>query len=218
MGRHNLLSPTTDDPRVHRAPGSMDELAALLLGIEDRTPALANVQDAYIHVALRAVIEPERLSLVPIAKVIQFRQRYTAELAAFRDHVAGLGEELTSVAEVENLEVAHKHLEIIYRQRTEPQLTELRRALRGLGVESTAGTLGLRVNVNTAAAGTALGGVAVAGGQLAVAGAAVAVTVVPYLANKFRDRRQRVTSSPVAYLLAADRKLAGRRLLRALGS
>ena len=35
MSRHNALSPATDDPRVHRAPGSLNELATLLLGTAD---------------------------------------------------------------------------------------------------------------------------------------------------------------------------------------
>jgi hypothetical protein len=215
MGRHNSLSPTTDDPRVHRAPGALEKLTALLLGTSAPAAALADAKDAYLHLALRAVIEPERLAAVPVSKIIKFRQRHAAELAAFRTHVAGLSDELRQVAEVENLEIAHKHLEVLYQQQTKPQLDELRRALRGHGVESTAGSLALRVDLN-AATGTVLGGVAVLGGQLALAGAAVAVTVVPYLAGRFRARREQVTGSPVAYLLAADRELAGSRLLRAM--
>lgn len=213
VGRLNELSPVTDDPTVHRASGSLDRLTALLLGTPSPAPALADVENAYVHVALRAVIEPSRLDTVPVAKILAFRERYTAELAAFRAHVAGLGEELARVAAVENLAVAHRHLEAIYRQQTKPQLTELRRALRGLGVDSAAGALGLRVDLG-AGAGTVLGGFAAMGGQLAVAGAAVAVTVMPYLAGKFRSRRSQLSGSPVAYLLAADRKLAGKRLLR----
>jgi hypothetical protein len=75
--------------------------------------------------------------------------------------------------------------------------------------------LGLKVDVN-AAAGTVLGGVAAAGGQLAVVGVAVAVTVLPYIAGKIKTRQQQVRSSPVAYLLAADRELDGASLLRSL--
>jgi hypothetical protein len=43
---------------------------------------------------------------------------------------------------VENVDIAHAHLESLYRSRTKPQLDDLRGALRSLGVESTAGTLG----------------------------------------------------------------------------
>ena len=213
MARHNALSPITDDPRVHRAPGSLDQVASLLLGEPVPAPALANAQHAYVHVALKAVIEPDRLAEVPVSKLLRFRERHTAELAAFRAHVAGLGEELASVAEIENLEVAHRHLEVIYQQQTEPQLTELRRALRGLGVESAAGALALRVDLTP---GTAIAGVAALGGQLAMAGAALAVSAIPYVASGVRDRRARRLGSPVGYLLAADRELSGSRLLRAL--
>ena len=133
VGRLNELSPVTDDPRVHCAAGSLDRLDAWLLGTPIPTPALPHVENAYLNIALKAVIEPDRLDAVPVEKILTFRERHNAELAAFRAHVAGLGEELAKVAAIENLTIAHRHLEVIYRQQTEPQLTELRRALRSLG-------------------------------------------------------------------------------------
>jgi virulence-associated protein VapD len=126
-----------------------------------------------MHVALDAVIVPDRLANVPVGKLLRFRDRHIAELTAFRQHVAGLTDELSEVAAVENLDIAHAHLESLYRKHTKPQLDDLRRALRGQGVESTAGSLGLKVDLN-AAAGTVAGSVAAAGGQLAVAGTAIA--------------------------------------------
>lgn len=215
MSRNNLLAPVTDDLRMHRALGVLDQLTEMLLGRMSRVPALEDAESAYLHLALRAVIEPERLAAVPVEKLISFRRRHEAELAAFRRHVADLGAELQRIAAVENITVAQAHLQSLYQQTTKPQLDELRRALRGLGVESTAGALGLKVDLS-AAAGTVVGGVAAAGGQLTVAGAAVAVTLIPYAASKVQARRQRVSTSPVAYLLAADRKLAGSSLLRAV--
>ncbi|WP_327713276.1 hypothetical protein OG912_38840 (plasmid) [Streptomyces sp. NBC_00464] len=72
--------------------------------------------------------------------------------------------------------------------------------------------MGLRIDIN-AASGTILGGLAAAGGQFTVAGTAAAITLVPYVASKFMTRRQEIATSPVAFLLAADRDLTGRRLL-----
>jgi hypothetical protein len=63
-----------------------------------------------------------------------------------------------------------------------------------------------------------LGTVAATAGQPVLVGGAIALAVVPYVASKVRDRRNRVTSSPVGYLLAADRSLTGPRLLQALKS
>ncbi|MGX1542217.1 hypothetical protein [Streptomyces adustus] len=91
-------------------------------------------------------------------------------------------------------------------------MDELRRALRGFGVESTAGALGLKVDLG-AAAGTVLGAAAAAGGQLVVAGTAVTVAVLPYVAQRVSGFRAMRRDSPVAYLLAADRKLGGSSLL-----
>jgi hypothetical protein len=154
----------------------LDRLAELLFGHRP-TSTLHDPENAFVHVALQAVIKPDRLANVPVDKLIRFRGGHTAELTEFREHVAGLADELRETAMVENVDIAHAHLESLYRSRTKPQLDDLRRALRSLGVESTAGTLGLKVDLN-AAAGTVIGSIAAAGGQLAVAGAAVAVTVV----------------------------------------
>jgi len=205
IARHNRISPATDDTRMHHAVGALDHLAELLFGHRPAS-TLDDPENAFVHVALQAVIKPDRLANVPVDKLIRFRDGHTAELTAFREHVAGLADELREIAIVENADIAHAHLESLYRSRTKPQLDDLRRALRSLGVESTAGTLGLKVDLN-AAAGTVIGSIAAAGGQLAVAGAAVTVTVAPYLAGRFKARRKAITSSPVAYLLAAHRKL-----------
>ncbi|MEV5376340.1 DUF6236 family protein [Streptomyces nondiastaticus] len=215
MARSEMLSPATDDLRMHKAVGALDQLTNLLLDDHARGPAVEHAENAYMHVALRTVIEPERLAGVPVAKLIRFREAYGDELAAFHEHVASLTTELQAIAGVENLEVASAHLRSLYESKTRPQLNELRRALRAQGIESSAGTLVQKVNLN-AAAGTLLGSVAAAGGQLAVASAAVAVTLVPYIAGKVEARRQQVGASPVAYLLAADRELSGRTLLGAL--
>ncbi|MFE4869860.1 DUF6236 family protein [Streptomyces sp. NPDC056682] len=215
MARSEMLSPATDDLRMHKAVGALDQLTNLLLDDHARVPAVEHAESAYMHVALRTVIEPEKLAEVPVAKLIRFREAHGDELAAFHEHVASLTTELQAIAEVENLEVASAHLKSLYESKTRPQLNELRRALRAQGIESSAGTLVQKVNLN-AAAGTLLGSVAAAGGQLAVASAAVAVTLVPYIASKVEARRQQVGASPVAYLLAADRELSGRTLLGAL--
>jgi len=207
IAQRNRLCPVTDDPRVHTAAGTLDRLARLLFGNDTEIPRDENPENAYIHLALDAVITPARLADLPVHKLIGFRQRYTAELAAFRQHVATLGPELRAVAQVENVQVAHAHLQAIYDKHTKPQLDELRRALRGVGVESVSGTLDLKVDVG-AAAGTLIGAAAAAGGQLTVAGAAVAVAVLPYVVQRAGKARQVRRDSPVAYLLAVDRKLA----------
>lgn len=209
VSRGNNMFPVTDDPRIHQAVGSVDDFDPDLPSALRDEPG-----SAYLHVALKAVIEPERLATVPVATLLKFRAKYAAELAAFRDHIAQLEPELREVAAVADPTVAHAHLESIYRTRTKPQLDELRRALRGLGVTSAAGTMALKIDLNTAT-GTALGGLAAAAGQPVVAGAAVALTVLPYVIGRLTALHGLRTQSPVAYLLAADRKLNAPAVLRA---
>lgn len=207
MASSEMLAPATDDPRMHSALGAADRLTGLLFESETPTPAIEHAQSAYAHVALRAVIEPDNLAEIPVAKLIRFRETHRAELAAFQDHIAGLATEWQAIAQIESPQVAAAHFRSLYETRTLPQLTELRRALRGQGVESSAGTLVQKIDLG-AAAGTVLGSIAAAGEQVAVASAAVAIAVVPFLAGKARARRQQMKNSPVAYLLAADRELS----------
>jgi Family of unknown function (DUF6236) len=68
-------------------------------------PAIADAPNAYLYLALRTVIEPERLRDVPIDKLVKFRERHSAELAAFRQHVAGLATQLNDIVAAENLAV-----------------------------------------------------------------------------------------------------------------
>ncbi|MET7356230.1 DUF6236 family protein [Streptomyces mirabilis] len=199
---HNALSPVTDDLRMHKAVGTLDHLNDLLY--HPMTPAFQDTRAAYVHLSLRAVIRPERIAAVPVSRLVGFRQRYAAELAAFHAHIDSLATELEQIAAVENSEIAQAHLQALYERATKPQLDELRRALRAFGIESTVGTLGLKVDLG-AASGTALGAMAVSGGHPAVGTAAVALTVVPYIAGRLKARRQQRTGSPVAYLLAAER-------------
>lgn len=215
IAQHNQLVPVTDDLRAHSAAGAIDNLAATLGGELDHGRRIDDGRHAYLHLAVNAVIQPDRLADLPVAKLIAFRQRYSAELSAFRQHVADLAPELEKVAKVENLAVAQAHLQALYDRKTRPQLDQLRKALRGMGIESSAGVLGVKVDLS-AAAGTVLGGVAAAGGQLVVGGAAIAVTVLPYLASRFTAYRGLKEQSPVAYLLAVDRQLGGPALLRRL--
>jgi hypothetical protein len=184
-----------------------------MLFSDDNPPCgLEDAASAYLHVALNAVLEPRRLADVPPATLIAFRERYRDELALLRQHIADLSAELQCIAAVESPQVTQAHLAALYERATRPQLDELRRALRGLGIESAIGTMAMKINVQ-ATAGTALGAIAAAGGQWPVAGAAAAIALIPYAAS-IRKRHDELAASPVAFLIAADRKLRGSALLR----
>ncbi|WP_153806031.1 DUF6236 family protein [Nocardia sp. SYP-A9097] len=209
MAAHSLLSPVTDDLDVYSAVGTLDRLYELLLEKGARRPAIGDIDHAYIHLAVEAVIRPGQIVDIPVRTLIDFRERYAGELAAFRKHVGSLSEELGTIAAVENPVAAHAHMYGIYRSTTQPQLEELRRALRAFGVESSTGMLGLKVDL---ASGTVVGGLAAAAGQPLVAAAGVTLTVAPYVAGRIKARRALREQSPVAYLLAVDRNLASRSL------
>lgn len=88
VAQSNQIVPVTDDLRAHSAAGAVDNLASLLSGELGQGHTITHGQHAYLHLAVRAVLQPDRLADVPPATLIAFRQRYAAELAAFRGHVA----------------------------------------------------------------------------------------------------------------------------------
>jgi nucleoside-diphosphate-sugar epimerase len=69
MARSEMLSPTTDDLRMHNAVGAFNQLTDLLFGDHARVPAIEHAESAYMHVALQTVIEPDKLAEVPVAKL-----------------------------------------------------------------------------------------------------------------------------------------------------
>ncbi|MBF6132511.1 hypothetical protein IU501_05800 [Nocardia otitidiscaviarum] len=210
--RHRL-SPATDDPRMHAAVGTVDRLYDLLVDDEATSPVFDDVQHAYIHLAVNATLRPERLKEVPLSTLIAFRERHAGQLRAFRDHVGALSKEIESVAEIEDPAVAQLHLKSVYRSTTKPQLDELRKALSAFGVDSTAGLLGLKVDLPASALAGAVGGALTGVSGFTGAGAGFAFAAVPYVADRIRLRRKAIQESPVSYLLAVDRKLAGKSLL-----
>ncbi|WP_067568854.1 DUF6236 family protein [Nocardia acidivorans] len=211
MAASALLSPVTDDLDSHSAVGTLDRLYELLLEKGARRPAIGDLDHAYIHLAVEAVLRPTNIADVPVRKLIDFRERYTGELAAFRKHVGSLSEELAALAAIENPIAAHAHLHSIYRSTTKPQLEELRRAMRAFGVESSTGMLGLKVDL---ASGTIIGGPVATAGQPVVAAAGLTLTVAPYVAGRIKARRVLREQSQVAYLLAVDQHLASRSLFK----
>jgi Family of unknown function (DUF6236) len=204
VARHNRVAPVTDDPRMHHAVGTLDRLADLL--DQPVSPTPTDTQSAYAHLTLRAVLKPENVAAVSASRLLAFRQRYASELAAYRTHLESLAAELDQIATVENPTIAQGHLTALYNRTTKRQLDELRRALRAFGIESTIGTLGLKADLG-AASGTVLGAAAAAGGHVVAGAAAVALTVVPYIAGHYKEWQTLRTTSPVAYLLAAEQKL-----------
>lgn len=213
VARHNNLCPTTDDFRIHHALGALDQLAVMLLGEPTPSPAFDDAASAYLHVALDAVLEPERISEVPISRIIEFRQKHEEELRGFRDHIAGLSAELAKITSIENVDIARAQIEDLYNAETAPRLAELRKAMRSFGIKSVAGALGLKLDLG-AASTTAIGVAAVAAGLPVIAGiAAVALSIIPYVASRIGEYGEARSGSPVAYLLAANRELHGRALV-----
>jgi hypothetical protein len=220
-GRRGLVA-LTDDVAVHRAagPATLDTIdQALTGGQASGTGSLREVQARYVHVALTAVPGVVDLDQVPVEKLLAFRHDHFEKIIAFRAHLSGLDDKLLALAAVQDPEALRKRLRELYRQETEPLLNDLRDNMHRFGLRTTLGTLALKVDAE--AAGLTLGvlaaaPIATAFGAPAAAialPAAIAMAVVPYLAQR-RAVRRRLASSPVSFLLTAGHELSAEQVVR----
>ncbi|HEY3262944.1 MAG TPA: DUF6236 family protein [Pseudonocardiaceae bacterium] len=223
MARRRGLIALTDDVAVHRAagPAALDTIDQALAG--DRasgTRSLREVQAQYLHVAVTALPEAVDLDQVPVAKLLAFRHTHYDQITAFRAHLSGLEDKLLALAAVDDPEALRKRLRELYRQETEPLLNDLRDSMHRFGLRTVLGTLALKIDMETAGATLAvLGATTVATattGTPAIAitaPAAIAMAVVPYLAQRRAARRQ-LADSPVSFLLSAGREMSAGQVLR----
>jgi hypothetical protein len=172
-----------------------------------------------MHVALTALPDVVDLDQVPVEKLLAFRHDHLDKIIAFRTHLSGLEDKLLALAAVDDPEALRKRLRELYRQETEPLLNDLRNSMHRFSFRTVLGTLALKVDTETA--GAALGVLAAApivtafGAPAAAVAlpAAIAMAVVPYLAQR-RAVRRRVAGSPVSFLLTAGRDLSAEQIVR----
>jgi len=223
-GNRGLIA-LTDDADVHRAAGPV-ELTSIDQALTDTKPGghgrIRDVEAQYLHIALSEMPKVLDIDEVPAGKLLDFRQEHLPQMRAFRAHLGTLEEELTSLAAVNDPEARQDRLRELYRSETQPQLDELRRSLTRFGFRTAMGTLQLKVDVSA----STVAGMAVTTATSAMAGAPAALTgalglamaIVPYAVDRHRTRRHHMATSPVSFLLAAERELSKEQALRRMGS
>ena len=216
LGSQNQLVPVTDQTAAYSAlyPWGADKVAEALL---DDPPA--GVYDLSEILGLMAVflVVPANIDQVPARKVVIIRQRYAAELDAFRDEVASMSRELSDqLSMISDPAVFEAYLKQAVRRRFEQPLKDLKKAMRSLGVETAYATVGTKFELPAAAA--AASG-ALVGGYPWLAGAgALAFGLLSLRHNAARARENELQPSNATYLLRVERELAPKSLVGRIAS
>lgn len=222
MARRRALVAVTDDVAVHRAagPAVLDTIDQALTG---RRPTgmggVRDVQAQYLHVALTALPEVVDIDEVPAEKLLAFRHAQFQQITAFRTYLSGLDDRLVALATVDDPEALRRRLRELYRQETEPLLNDLRRSMHRFGFRTALGTLALKIDAEAAGATLAVLGATAATATIGIPAAAItvpvgiAMAVVPYIVQR-RAARRKLDTSPVSFLLAAERELSAEQIMR----
>jgi hypothetical protein len=201
--------PVTDDPLHHVAASgwSVERLTMALLGGRDVSEPASVAQQPAVGLAFLAVqtLIPKNLEQVPVARIVEIRTKYGAELTAFQDELASLGD-LEELRTVSDADVLRDHLQLIYDERIQPLLASLKRDLKLLQVDTALSVVDMKV----AAPGAIVGSAQIAGGAASPAvavGSGVAVGTASLLLSQRRRGQQRYRDSPAAYLLRVEEGL-----------
>jgi Family of unknown function (DUF6236) len=130
MASRGNYVPVTDDPIAYEAFGdrTLERLGQTLLprwGEELSAQGAwrdAEVQSAFLDIAIRAVLRPRNVASIPVGELIQFRLDHQTELRALYDHLATLETDLKRIARIESPQAIEVHLSQLYRTETEPRL------------------------------------------------------------------------------------------------
>ncbi|MBV9689190.1 MAG: hypothetical protein JO202_05695 [Ktedonobacteraceae bacterium] len=203
------LQPVTHNIRDHVLMGefTLERLAQGLLEADDgqlhlvgSSPTPLETEKLMATIALQSVL-PQDIANIPIAKIIQLRQKHRTELTAFQTRIHEFTAKLDTIQQINDPRAIKAHLETAYQRELKPQLDDLKRCMKSLAIETVAGVLNVKVALPPllASAGAALH---LAPISPEVAGAtAVACSVFPVFQKKRAEIRERVRTSPVAYLL-----------------
>ncbi|MDX3077857.1 DUF6236 family protein [Streptomyces sp. MI02-7b] len=214
LARQTAYIPITDQAEAHTATSgwTSDRIAAVLLGDQPRPVP----EQAATRLGLMAVqyVLPANLQAVPIDKIIELRTKHADEFTAFATAVETTASNLIEhTAGITDRQAFEVHLQTAFEDTIVQPLNELRGAMTGLNMQTIVSALNVQTQVPAIA--TALGGWWAGGAPVAVAGIAIGAVTVRHAATRARDGQ--LETSPVGYLLRAERTLKPATLVRRVG-
>jgi hypothetical protein len=209
MALRRGLRLVTDNVRDHVAVSgySLERLTQALLETDDpqsRFIAAFPTQDEVVRqmvtIALQTVL-PRDMEGVPVAKIIHLRQRHRSELTAFQTYMHEFVTKLDTIQGIDDPTALKVHLEVAYEREIKPQLDDLTKCMRSLAIETVTGVLNVKAALPPllASTGAALH-LPFAPPEVTVP-TAVAWSTFPVFQKKRAEMREKVQTSPAAYLL-----------------
>jgi Family of unknown function (DUF6236) len=196
--RNNLV-PATDQLPAHAVMAGPVNIASLT-GQTARARKSVGFQAAFGLLSIDAVI-PRNLDLVPPAKIVEIRRRFSAQFDRWREYAdqvaAGLA---TQLQDVESPELLKAYLDDAVKRYASGPVDDLKRGLAAVGIDAVTTAVNTKFGVPAAAlAGLTTPQIAAVGGMaLAVAN----------LRRSTRHKAQAQQDAPVAYLLSVRETLA----------
>lgn len=209
VASRNRLHPVTDQVLPHTAVSgwTVERLAEALLGdhLDIRGgSATRDPLEAFVLTAFETVV-PANLAAVPVDKIVEIRQKFGAELDAFREYVTGQVEQLSGIEDVQDFTLFQEHIHNEVQRTVSRQLDELRERLRSIGLESVRALANIKTFALPPLAATAA---QLAGVNPAITGSAAVVTCLASVPVQARsERRRAIRESPVGYLFRVGKDL-----------
>jgi hypothetical protein len=209
IAAHNGLRPLTDEARDHVALSSLstERLAQVLLGdvkLVDSQATSTEIESTLVSVAFQAIV-PANLSDLDPERILEFRERYPEERAAFQTAAADLLGRRDWLSMIEDPRRLEQRLHDEYEKEWDLKLRNLREKLKDVGIDAALGCFNVKAVLPAGISG-ALAGVALNSVSAGVAG--FALGVVPMLRDKRKQALGALRESPVSYLYRMEQDLA----------
>ncbi|MFE4413604.1 DUF6236 family protein [Streptomyces sp. NPDC056821] len=213
LARQGQFTPTTDQTAALPASCGWDTDRIIRVLFNRDGNARANDVGSVVGMMAIRIAVPDSSATLPIAKIVEIRQRCRPEFNRFAEVVDSTVNDMREqLSEIKLAKAANAYLQLEVDRRFEVPLQELRRAMRGLKVDTAFSAANLSFEVPAAVASVA-GGV-LAGQPLVGATTGAVFAIAGLRRNQTRESRALLAASPIAYLLSVERDLSPRSLLK----
>jgi hypothetical protein len=219
MAANRQFYPVTESVLEHLAVNgcTLERLAHVLLSDKEHEntflsdPSLTEreVETQVATIALRSVV-PRNIDAIPVAKIIKFRKQYGRELEAFQTYLQEFTTSVAKLRDVTDLTALQAHLEVEYEKQLKPQIEDLKECLRSLSIETIFSAINIRVALPAlvASGGAYLSQLHLGPTNPILIGAGAAVfSLLPVIRDKGKEAKEKLRSSPAAYLLRVEESL-----------
>lgn len=211
------FQPVTDGILEHLALNgyTLERIAQALFSREGKEalfpPALSFTEKEIVSqmatIAISSVM-PKNIEHIPVEKIIEIRKKYSENLNVFRSYIGTFAKDLSEIKDFENRYRIAIHLNTEYQNNIKPQIDDLKSCLGSLGIDTVFGVMNVKVALPPliATGGTYFGHL-FDFAPWVVGSGALALSILPVIRDKGKAAKDKMRTSPVAYLLRVEENL-----------